>query len=759
MIRRSVQKLLSVLLLVLLGVLPLTLAQDDDSAPPFDLDRVRRATVFIMQVRDVAGQPQITCVGSGTIVSRDGLVLTNAHSSVTSTDCPGDRLVIALNTTDDAPPIAAYQADILQYDAGVDLALLRIARGFDGRPIARADLSLPFVELADSTRIRLDETITVVGYPETSNESVRVVSASIQGFSSEPSAGDRSWIKIRPDAAAGLTVTGLMSGGGAYNRDGQLIGIPTTAPLGRQTGTVTCQRLQDTNADGLININDFCVPVGGSINVLRPSNFARTLLRGASLGLSVEKVTDRARLALPVGQPTISTPFFAASISGDMPTSVVNNALPSGIDSLYLFFNYANMTPETVYEVRVSINGNVNPVFSLTPVRWSGGERGLWYFGNTGQVWPNGEYEFTVFINGVAASEPRFIRIGGTTEPDPTFSSITFGLMEGNQMFSSGPVLGTGNTVRAQFIYNNMLPDINWSAIWYFNGAEIQRSTDVWGQARGGNGTENIGITVDTGLPPGQYRLELYIDTRLAAMADFTVAGARDASLPLPRVFNRDRMRFVVASTDTEAINARPVTTFTNPVSVLYTVFDWEQIAPGTLWRMRLTVDDTPFYDQIVPWSNTDTGANYLTRIAGERGVPDGTYAQELYVNNVLLGRIEVDIGIGQLPIDPFASPDGVQVNGRILDAASGLGIPDVTFIVISEDFSVGDYTAEIQQIYAMATTDRNGNFVLDRPLRFDAPYSIWITAYGYLPITADGVTVTPETDNPLALRIFMTPD
>jgi hypothetical protein len=331
--------------------------------------------------------------------------------------------------------------------------------------------------------------------------------------------------------------------------------------------------------------------------------------------------------------------------------------------------------------------------------------------------------------------------------------------MEGNQMFSSGPVLGTGNTVRAQFIYNNMLPEMNWSAIWYFNGGEIQRSTDGWGAARSSNGTENIGITVDTGLPPGQYRLELYIETRLAAMADFTVAGARDATLPLPRVFNRDQMRFVVAQTDAEAIAARPVTTFTNPVSVLYAVFDWEQIAPGTLWRMRLTVDDTPFYDQIVPWSNNDVGQNYLTRIAGERGVPDGTYAMELYVNNVLLGRIEVDIGIGQLPIDPFASPDGVQISGQILDAGTGLGIPDVTFIIISEDFSVQDYTADVEQIYAMATTDRNGRFVLDRPLRFDAPYSVWIAAYGYLPVTADGVTVTDETDNPLELVIYMTGD
>ena len=67
-------------------------------------------------------------------------------------------------------------------------------------------------------------------------------------------------------------------------------------------------------------------------------------------------------------------------------------------------FDYLNMTPETVYEVRVTIDGIPTPDVSLAPVRWSGGERGLWYIGSSGQVLPNGVYEFTLVINAIAAS-------------------------------------------------------------------------------------------------------------------------------------------------------------------------------------------------------------------------------------------------------------------------------------------------------------------------------------------------------------------
>lgn len=734
--------------------------EQEETAPPFDIDRVKRATVFLAQTRALAsGQQQIVCIGSGTLVSVDGLILTNAHSTVTSADCPGDQIIVYISTALNEPPQPAYQASVVQYDAGIDLALLQINRGFDGRTINKNDLSLPFVQLADSETVRLDETVTIIGYPDIDEQAVASARVVVQGFTAEPSGGAKSWIKFRTAEDGTDAITGAMTGGGAYNRSGELIGIPTTAPVTRQTSSI-CKRLQDTNADGLININDYCVPIGGTLNVLRPSNFARILLRGASLEINVEKLSDQnAALTTINGLPRIGTPFFAPSLTGNMPTTVINASLPSGSDSLYLFFDYQNMTPETIYELRVTVNGRISPVFSLTPVRWSGGERGLWYIGSTGQVWPNGDYEFTVFINGVAASEPRTIRIAGPPVQEASFSSISFGLTDGNQMFSSGPVLGTGNTVRAQFIYNNMIAENTWTAIWYYNGGELQRSSDTWSAERGINGSENIGLTVDPLLLPGQYRLELYIDSRLAALSDFTVAGARDPTLPLPRVFESSKMRFVTAENPQDALTARPITSFTNPLNTLYALFGWEQISPGTLWRMRWTVDGQPFYDQIVPWSNAESGESYTARLTSARGIPDGTYRMELYIQDVLLGSIEVDIGIGQLPIDPFADPGGVSVSGQILNAETGEGIANVSFIVISEDFSVQDYTALIEQVYTMGTTDRFGRFVLERPLQFEAPYSLYITAYGYIPVTADGFEVNDETPNPLEMTIYMTPD
>lgn len=175
---------------------------------------------------------------------------------------------------------------------------------------------------------------------------------------------------------------------------------------------------------------------------------------------------------------------------------------------------------------------------------------------------------------------------------------------------------------------------------------------------------------------------------------------------------------------------------------------------------MRWTVDDQPFYDQIVPWSQSENGENYIAQLASTSGIPDGTYRMELYIQDVLLGTIEVDIGIGQLPINPFANPEGVTVNGQILDTQTGLGVPNVTFIVISEDYSVADYTALLEQVYTMGTTDRLGRFVLERPLQYGAPYSIYISAYGYAPVTADGFELTEdETPNPLNMTIYLSPD
>ena len=87
----------------------------------------------------------------------------------------------------DEPPVPKFRAEIAQADAGLDIALLRITRELDGRLIEPQSLALPFVELADSGSVNLDDTIMVAGYPSFGNDAVTVTKGTINGFVAEPS--------------------------------------------------------------------------------------------------------------------------------------------------------------------------------------------------------------------------------------------------------------------------------------------------------------------------------------------------------------------------------------------------------------------------------------------------------------------------------------------------------------------------------------------------------------------------------------------
>lgn len=731
------------MLLALFGVF--CVSAQTQTSEQLDLERIRRATVFIMQVRNVGTNFIVTCVGSGTLVSRNGLILTNAHNVLTNADCPGDVLIISLSIRSDEPPVPKYRAEVVQANAGIDLALLRITRQLDGRLVQSDNLALPFVELADSSMVTLDQTIAVVGYPGVGDDPVTVEVGVVSGFTTEPSyTADKSWIKTS------ASIRGTMSGGGAYNRDSQLIGIPTTAPVTRQDFATRCVAIQDTNADGLVNNNDVCIPIGGFINALRPSNFARPLLRAAVLGLSVEKLTASETQFRTLGVPRFRRLFFSPAVVDNMPTTVIRS-LPTSSNSLYLFFDYENMTPETIYELRVTVDGVPNQTLSLAPVRWGGGERGLWYIGTSEQPLANGIYEFALVVNGVT-SETRRLVVGGAPESEPIFTNIVFGLedTQGN-VLGNGYVLPTGPTASARFVYRNIPDGTEWTQIWYYNGGEVVRIPGAWNLGESGSTTVRIQPT--TGLQPGQYRLELYLGTNLAATADFVIAGVQSGAFP--QVFTD--VHFASALSPSEALTASPVTNLPNRIDTLYTLFDWQRIAQGTYWTMRWSVDGDVFYQQTVPWSTADTGENFLTQLSGTLGIPDGTYKMDLLVNNFQLVSTQAQVGIGQLPIDRFSRASGVQFRGQILDANTGKGIPGVTFILISANFSVREFVWDQNQIYALAVTDRNGRFQIDRPLEFGAPYSVMVATEGYLPVSVDGVRVTPETPNPLEIVIELT--
>ncbi|MCL4252819.1 MAG: S1C family serine protease, partial [Anaerolineae bacterium] len=582
----------AILYLGLLFLTTIITPTNAQTIPEIDLDRIRRSTVFIMQTRTVGGLPIITCVGSGTLIDRSGLIVTNAHNTVQNSACNGDTILISLNILPNEPPVPSYYAEVAEANIGQDLALLRINRELSGRVVNPNALSLPFVEVGDSSLVNLDQTITIVGYPDVGNSSVEALRGTVGSFIAEPIGGDRSWMKTD------TPIPGTMTGGGVYNQQGQLIGVPTTVPVRPLNADDTCLLLDDNNGDGLINNRDTCVPIGGFINTIRPSNFVRPLQRSASLGIRLDRATQPVIQLDAEGDPAISRLFVSPSEIDGMPTTVASS-MPIGTDSLYLFFDYRNMTPDTIYELRVTIDDRPSPTFSLAPVRWGGGRNGMWYIGSRGQVYPNGIYRFTVYINGLASGS-REIIIGTPQQNTPTMSNIAFGVEDGENLYGRNNILPTGIVVNARFIYRNIADGTPWTEIWYFGDTVIRRNDDVW--ANDNRDTRIIRVEAPGGspLPSGRYRLELYLDGLLAATSDFVVAGAREGAFP--RVFSN--VRFTSADSLQIAVTNPAVRTFSTTTRQFYGLFDWEFIAPGTLWRMVWSVDNVPFYDQVLPWDN-----------------------------------------------------------------------------------------------------------------------------------------------------------
>ncbi len=688
-----------------------------------DLDAIKRATVFIYQAQSLEKDLIVKCVSTGTIISADGLILTNARSVLPSQTCDGETLIVSMNVDLNEPPAPKYRAEIANADQGLDIAVLRITRELDGRLIAAGALPvLPFVGIGSSVEVDIDDTILVAGYRDIGNQAVTIARGTVTAFISEPRGGVRAWFKTRAE------LPGTMAGGGAFDNQGRLIGIPTSAKYGRSVTGGNCRYIEDTTGDGLINSSDHCVPIGDFISTIRPIRLAQSLIRGAALDLRVQIHTVPTQLLPSSEAPSVSRLIFSPSVVDGLPSTIVG-AMPANTNSLYLFFDYRNMTPETVYELRVSRDGIPDATFSLPPVHWSGGQSGMWYIGSRGQPWQNGAYQFTLLLNGLAAASQQIV-VGGAADNSARFSNIVFGLLDNQgNLIGNGYILPIGTIAYARFLYANVADGTPWGTIWYYAGAEVGRSNDIW--SRGANGSDVVQLRPIGGLLPGKYRLELYLDRVLSASADFVVAGATGG--PLPAVFSNGR--FVSASSALEARSASATSTLSEAVPAIFALFDWQEIAAGTDWTIRWLVDDLPFFEATYAWVTVDSGADFMLSLDSP---PDGKYQLQLLVNSLQILAIEDSVGIGQLPIDRLAGYEGTLLRGRVLDAATLNGISSVTIVLISEDYAANEFEWRADQVFATTITDRNGNFQFARPLVADTPYSVIVAADGYLPLAAD---------------------
>lgn len=228
------------LLLVANVVVP-RVSGDDTAA--FDIETAARSVVMVVAI-------DCDKAGSGSLVTDDGLVLTNSH---VATEGGRDTCSPMVGLTDgyDEEPSVWYQAVVLVDDPEIDLTVLQIlsddgdALNIDDRAPIPLDGSVP----------SLGDQIQTLGYPGIGGETMTFTSGDFAGVAE---LSDNDYYKTTASLNPGV------SGGSAFNGAFGLIGVPT-AGFGVD---VVCEE------------ND-CTAFGDSLGLIRPIRYAVPLIEEA----------------------------------------------------------------------------------------------------------------------------------------------------------------------------------------------------------------------------------------------------------------------------------------------------------------------------------------------------------------------------------------------------------------------------------------------------------------------------------------------
>jgi hypothetical protein len=206
-----------------------------DEAEPVD------TVVQVYALAEAEGGYQAVGWGSGTAIDPSGLI-------VTSNDLvdpqfyrqPFDTIGIGLSQGADQPTVPSYTAEVVASSALTGVAVLQIASDELGQPVDPGELSLPSAEIGDSEAVETGEQLEAIGYAGSGQGAPGQDAETLGERSGDPFAVE---VVSRPTTVTDLVETFISGrgsffqiaidadvspgdvGGGAFNDDGEFIGI------------------------------------------------------------------------------------------------------------------------------------------------------------------------------------------------------------------------------------------------------------------------------------------------------------------------------------------------------------------------------------------------------------------------------------------------------------------------------------------------------------------------------------------------------
>lgn len=180
----------------------------------------------VVQVIVPIGTTGQASVGSGSLITSNGHILTNAHvvtDSRRGTVLNNGEAVIAIPPSESAAAKPTFRAQVVEILKDRDLALLKINANLDRSPL-KGPIPIEPLAVGRSEAVRIDDPLIIVGYPGLGGDSITVTRGIVSGVDQE-----RGFWKTDSEVSPGN------SGGAALNQAGELIGVPTAGIVSAET--------------------------------------------------------------------------------------------------------------------------------------------------------------------------------------------------------------------------------------------------------------------------------------------------------------------------------------------------------------------------------------------------------------------------------------------------------------------------------------------------------------------------------------------